>query len=481
MKQNRNQKNSQNRNQKNNRMEPRMAAWKILHGVLEEQQYSHVEMQKIFKEHPELISRDKAFVERIVRGTLEHLYEMDALIGHCSRLPVKKLKPHIRTILRMSVYQLRYMDSVPARAVCNEAVQLTNRLGFGSLRSYVNGVLRSLSRLLETDPDFSPVSGDMSLPEELSFRYSMPQWILKRYLHMFGEEGTIWLLQAQMEPVRLSVYRNPMVYTKEELEKELTRSGAVCTELPYGLDGFYLAAENGPERLPAFRQGAFLIQDVSSMLQGKTVSAKENSYIIDVCAAPGGKAFHAAMDMKGSGCVDCADISEAKTALIRDNAERLKLSNVRISVRDASVFDAALEEKADILIADLPCSGLGIIGRKPEIRYNIKEEDVRSLAALQRKILDTVWRYVKPGGRLIYSTCTLTEEEDEENYRYLTEQLPFAPESLKPYFPEGPESDTLEKGYLKLIPGIHPCDGFFIGSAVRNMNSEDGNTAGAAL
>lgn len=468
-------------NQKSGIMEPRMAAWKILHGVLEEQQYSHVELQRIFKEHPELDSRDKAFVERIVRGTLEHLYEMDALIGECSRLPVKKLKSYIRTILRMSVYQLKYMDSVPARAVCNEAVRLTNCLGLGSLRSYVNGVLRNISRLLEAEPEYSVISGNMSLPERLSLQYSMPGWIIKRYLHMFGEDCTIRLLQAQMEPVRLSVYRNPMVYTGEELKRELFRSGAECTELPWGLDGFYLASENGPEQLPAFRQGAFLIQDVSSMLQGRAVSASENSYVIDVCAAPGGKTFHAAMDMKGSGCVDCADISEAKTVLIKENAERFRLSNVKISVRDASVFDAGLEEKADILIADLPCSGLGIIGRKPEIRYNITEKDVRGLAGLQRKILDTVWRYVKPGGRLIYSTCTLTEEEDEENFRYLTEQLPFEPESLKPYFPDGPDADTLEKGYIKLIPGIHPCDGFFIGSAVRKMDAEDGNTTGAEL
>lgn len=455
-------------NQKNNLMEPRMAAWKILYGVLEEQQYSHVELQRMFREHPELSTRDKGFVERIVRGTLEHLYEMDALIGHCSRLPVKKLKPHIRTILRMSVYQLKYMDSVPARAVCNEAVRLTNRLGFGSLRSYVNGVLRNLSRSLEDG--FTVIRENMSPEEKMSLQYSMPQWILKRYLDMFGESGTTRLLQAQMEPVRLSVYRNPAVFTKEELRHELVRSGAECRELPFGLDGFYIASEAGPEQLPAFLQGAFLIQDVSSMLQGKVTSAAADAYVMDVCAAPGGKTFHAAMDMRGSGCVDSADVSAVKTALIKESAERLKLTNVKISVRDATVFDAGLEEKADILIADLPCSGLGIIGRKPEIRYNITEEDVRSLAALQRKILDTVWRYVKPGGRLIYSTCTLTEEEDEENYRYLTEKLPFDPESLKPYLTKGPESDTLEKGYIKLIPGIHPCDGFFIGSAVRRIN-----------
>lgn len=444
---------------------PRFAAWRILYRVLEEKQYSHTELQRVFRENPELSARDRAFIERLVRGTLEHLYELDACIESCSTLPVRKLKPAIRTVLRMSVYQLRYMDSVPARAVCNEAVQLTVRLKFGSLKGYVNGVLRSLSRSLESG--YSPISPKDSFMERMSLQYSMPLWILKRFVPAFGETVTEKFLQALMEPVKLSVYRNPVGFSREELERELQKEGVVCKPLPYSLDGFYLEHVEQLEQLSSFREGAFLVQDVSSMLQGKITSAREGDYIIDVCAAPGGKTFHAAMDMRGSGCVDCADISPSKVSLIEENAKRLNLNNVKISLRDAAVFDPDLEEKADIVIADLPCSGLGILGRKPEIRYNVSEEDVQSLAALQRTILNTVWRYVKPGGRLIYSTCTLTKEEDEENYRYLIERLPFEPESLRPYLSHGPESDTLEKGYLKLIPGIHSCDGFFIGSAVR--------------
>lgn len=459
--------------QKIHETEPRFTVWKILYGVLEEHQYSHTEMQRMFREQPQMTARDRAFVERMVRGTLEHLYELDALIESCSRLPVGKLKPHIRTVLRMSVYQLRYMDSVPARAVCNEAVKLTKRLGFGSLRNYVNGVLRNLARSLENG--FSVISSETDSVRQLSLRYSMPEWILKRYFRMFGASVTENLLQAQMEPVKLSVYRNPMAGTAETLSKELLQSGAACEKLPFGLDGFYIISSKSPDQLPPFQNGAFLIQDVSSMLQGKIVAAGKGQYIVDVCAAPGGKTLHAAMDMKGTGCVDCADISKAKTDLIRENAKRLRLTNVKISVRDALFFNADLEETADILIADLPCSGLGIIGRKPEIRYNVSEKDVYDLAALQRKILDTVWRYVKPGGRLIYSTCTLTEEEDEENYRYLTEQLPFEPESLRPYLTDGPDAETLDRGYLKLIPGIHSCDGFFIGSAVRSCCIAEGD------
>lgn len=447
------------------KMSSRFAAWKILYEVLEKKQYSHVELQRIFRENPELSARDRAFIERLVRGTLEHLYELDACIECCSSLPVRKLKPVIRTILRMSVYQLRYMDGVPARAVCNEAVQLTAQLKFRSLKGYVNGVLRNLNRSLENG--YSPFLMEAGFMERMSLQYSMPSWILRRFVSMFGEAVTEMLLQAFMEPVKLSVYRNPMVFSLEELKTELQKEGALCTLLPYDLDGFYLDHANDLEQLASFQKGAFLVQDVSSMLHGRITSAREGDYVIDVCAAPGGKTFHAAMDMRGSGCVDCADISPSKVSLIEENAKRLNLNNVKISLRDAAVFKPGLEEKADIVIADLPCSGLGILGRKPEIRYNVSEEDVQSLAALQRTILNTVWRYVKPGGRLIYSTCTLTEEEDEENYQYLINQLPFEPESLKPYLSQGPESDTLEQGYLKLIPGVHSCDGFFIGSAIR--------------
>lgn len=456
-----------NMQKKKSGMDSRFAAWKILYQVLEENQYSHVELQRIFKENPELTARDRAFIERIVRGTLEHLYEIDAYIDKCSKLPLKKLKPVIRTILRMSVYQLKYMDSIPARAVCNEAVRLTNRLKLSNLKGYVNGVLRNLSR--DSEENGINLLENCSPEQQLVIKYSMPEWIVKRFISMFDLEKTEGILQAFMKPVKLSVYRNPAENSSETLKAELEAHGVICEELPYGIDGFYLNEVNNLVKLPAFVRGAFLVQDVSSMVQGLVTAAQKDQYIIDVCAAPGGKAFHAAMDMQGSGCVDCADISVSKTALIQENAQRLKLNNVKVSIRDATVFQPELEEKADIVIADLPCSGLGIIGRKPEIRYNIKEDDIYALAKLQKEILNVVWKYVKPGGRLIYSTCTLAREEDEENYQYLTTELPFEAESLEKYLPFGPKSETLEKGYLKLIPGEHPCDGFFIGSAIRKQ------------
>ena len=392
---------------------PRLAAWRVLHQVLEKGAYSHKELQQLFQEHPSLSSRDRAFIERLVRGTIEHLYELDACIDQVSRLPVRKLKPGIRTVLRMSVYQMRYMDRVPFRAVCNEAVNLTARLGFFSLKGYVNGVLRGLDRLFAAgyqpfDPEEE--TGPSQSMKQLSLRYSMPEWLIRRYQELFGREKTGWILEAMGKPVKLSVYANPGYGSLAFLKKQLEEEEVDCAPLPYGLSGFYVCSARPLEELSAFKKGGFLIQDVSSMLQGKITAARKGQYIVDVCAAPGGKTFHAAMDMEGSGCVDSRDVSDAKIALMRDQARRLGLNQVRIQKQDAKKLDPSLIEKADVVIADLPCSGLGIIGRKPEIRYNIKESDIAQLASLQREILNVVWQYVKPGGRLIYSTCTLTRE-----------------------------------------------------------------------
>lgn len=443
----------------------RFASWKVLFQVLEKNQFSHLELQKLFKEEKELETRDRAFIERVVRGTLEHLYEINSWIDHFSRVPVSKLKPAIRVNLQQSVYQILFMDSVPDRAVCNEAVKLAEKTGFRTLKGYVNGVLRTIGR--EHGNGFQPLKEISEGEKMLEMKYSMPEWITKRFVSMFGYENTEHIFQSFGNPVRLSVYRNKNKITSEELKKNLIMANADPEPLPYGLDGFYLNQGGALEKLADFQKGNVLIQDISSMIQGRITSAGQNQCIFDVCAAPGGKSIHAAIDMQGTGMVYSFDVSEYKTALIRENAERMQIKNIQISVQDATVFHPELENMADILIADLPCSGLGIMGRKPEIRYNIRENDIRELSLLQKRILDTVWKYVKPGGRLVYSTCTLSIEEDEDNFRYLTEQLPFDAEPLETYCPDELICPTKSLGYMKLIPGEFSGDGFFIGSAIR--------------
>jgi len=446
-------------------MNPRLQSFRILYHVLEEGQYSHLELHEMYEACPDLEERDKAFIQRTVRGTLEHLYEIDAAINSVSKIKVKKQKAVIRTILRMSVYHLLYMDSIPDRAVCNEAVKLASHMKFSSLKGFVNGVLRNLVRNMEAG--YHPLKNVKDEKDLLHLKYSMPEWIIEELETYLSYSEMDTMFAAMSEPVKLSVLNNPLRQPLKELEEELSSEGIACNPLPYGISGFYLKNVNHLEKTDAFQKGHFMIQDVSSMLQGLVTAPGKNQYIIDLCAAPGGKSFHAAMAMSDTGCVDSGDIGENKILMLKENAERLGLHNVKISHRDALIQRNELIGKADIVIADLPCSGLGIMGRKPEIRYNLKKEDVIALSKLQRQILDTAWTYVKPGGRLIYSTCTLTRKENIENYSHIIEKLPFTAESLDSYLPECLHSETTKKGYLQLIPGTHACDGFFIGSAVR--------------
>lgn len=512
--------------------DPRVLICRIVKAVLEDGAFSHEEIGSVLKQYPDMDPRDRGMIEYCCRAVLEHLYRIDAYLDMCSSKPVSKLKPWIRTILRVSMAQLLYMDRIPARAVLNEAGKLTGRFGLSGLRGYVNGVLRGFLRLQDqkdqkdqrelrdaksdaspgspsgiygtdspesadkiygSDPESKAMqvfAGRFARQEDpvcrLSYRYSMPEWILKRFLEDFGPEKTEGILEAYHKPVKTTCARNKAKTSREELKAALEKENVRTEPLPYGLDGVCLTEAADLTALKAFQDGAFFIQDVSSMIQGLVVNGGLGSHasrhgafaqavpdqvlILDVCGAPGGKSFHAASDMLERGLkgqVICRDLSEEKADRILENVRRLKLDLIKVQVWDALKEDPSLEGMADLVIADLPCSGLGIIGRKPEIRYRVKEDDIRELAALQRQILKVCAAYVKPGGRLVYSTCTLSREEDEDNYRYLTEELPFSPESLDPYLPEELRSDETAKGWLKLIPGIHECDGFFVSSAIR--------------
>ncbi|MBQ4045547.1 MAG: hypothetical protein II627_03770, partial [Lachnospiraceae bacterium] len=454
--------------------DPRVLICRIVKAVLEDGAFSHEEIGSVLKQYPDMDPRNRGMIEYCSRAVLEHLYRIDAYLDLCSSKPVSKLKPWIRTILRVSMAQLLYMDRIPARAVLNEAGKLTGQFGLSGLRGYVNGVLRGFLRLQDQnsqrdDPESKAMQvfakkfpGQEDPVCRLSYRYSMPGWILKRYLEDFGPEKTEGILEAYHKPVKTTCARNKAAVSLEELKAALEKENVRTEPLPYGLDGVCLTETADLTALKAFQEGAFFIQDVSSMIQGLVVNgglgpqASRNGVIVqtdsngtiapaesngtiaqadpdqvlilDVCGAPGGKSFRAASDMLERGLrghVICRDLSQEKADRILENVRRLKLDSVQVQVWDALKEDPALKGMADLVIADLPCSGLGIIGRKPEIRYRVSEDDIRELAALQRQILKVCAAYVKPGGRLVYSTCTLSREEDEDNYRYLTEELPF--------------------------------------------------------
>ena len=428
------------------------------------QEYSHIALRNVLDKYQYLEKQERAFLTRLVEGTLERRIELDYIIDQFSSVKVKKQKPVIREILRMSVYQLRYMDSVPDSAVCNEAVKLAQKKGFRQLKGFVNGVLRNIARNLD----------GVKLPPEkeetsyLSVRYSMPEWMVKEWLGLYGREVTEKMLAAfyEKEPLTIRVNRNRI--TPEELRKRLEERNIRVQAAPYiegalQIEGFdYLAG------LEEFQEGLFQVQDVSSMLAVEAAGVKAGDYCIDVCAAPGGKSLYLAEKAGAEGHVDARDLTDYKAGLIRENVERLGSANVTVEVKDACVFDESSREKADVLLADLPCSGLGVLAKKTDVKYRMSKEQQQELQALQRKILGTVEAYVKPGGTLVYSTCTINQGENEENVRWFLEHFPYETVSLNDCLPEELHSETTGKGYLQLLPGVRSCDGFFIAKFRKN-------------
>ena len=406
----------------------------MLLAVNEEGQYSHLVLRDVLDKYQYLGKQERAFLTRLMEGTLERQLTLDYVIDQFSKTRVKKMKPLIRNLMRMSVYQIMYMDSVPDSAVCNEAVKLARKRGFSGLSGFVNGVLRSVARGWR----------EVRFPN-LSVTYSMPEWIVDIWTENYGEEKTRQILEGLTAENRLTIRTNLSAVTPEELVNKLKSEGVTVhavPELPYafeisGLD--YLAG------LKSFKEGLFYVQDVSSMLVAETAAPKKNDYVIDVCAAPGGKSTHMAELLQGSGMVEARDLTEMKVELIRENISRMGFENIRAVQQDATCFDADSEEKADVLIADLPCSGLGVLAKKTDLKYKMNPETETEVAALQREILDAVCRYVKPEGTLMYSTCTISRTENEENAGWFAEKHPeFDLEWEKQIFP----SDITDGFYI---------------------------------
>lgn len=418
-----------------------------------EQTPSHVAIRRMLEKYQYLGSGERRFISRLTRGTLERQISLDWMIERFSSVKVKKMKPVIRTILRMSVYQIKYMDGVPDSAVCNEAVKLAKKRGFKNLSGFVNGVLRNMIRHPEK----------LDLPEDnFSVYYSQPQWLVDYWTDCYGKEKTKemfeWFLGEQ--PLTVRVCKNRM--TPEEFVGRMKAQNVEAIQNPLVQEAFTLKGFDYLGALEEFREGFCTVQDVSSMLVAKAAGVKPTDKVIDVCAAPGGKSIQISELLTDGGQVISRDLTEAKVGLIEENIQRMNAGHIQAECQDALVFRPEDKESTDIIIADLPCSGLGVIGRKADIKYRMSRENMKSLADLQRKILSIVQAYVKPGGCLIYSTCTVNPEENEENVRWFQENYPFEPESLAGFLPEGINSDTMEQGRIQLMPGEYGTDGFFI-------------------
>ena len=441
-----------------NGINPREMILEILLQI-EEGEHSHIAIRSALSKYQFLPRQERAFITRVCEGTLEYRIQIDYILDSFSKVTVDKMKPPIREILRSAVYQLRYMDSVPDSAVCNEAVKLTQRKGFYNLKPFVNGVLRTIAR--EMDQVKFP-SREENLVRSLSVEYSMPEQLVERWLEAYGEETTEKILKDFLEEKPLTVRCRTYLNSQEAIVKSLTDQGVKVEPAPYLPYACHISGFDHILALDAFINGKILVQDVSSMLVAEAADPQKGDYVIDVCAAPGGKSLHVGDKMEGFGTVDARDVSQYKVNLIEENIRRTNSINVQAKVQDATIFDQESELLADIVLADVPCSGYGVIGKKPDIKYRVTPQKQEEIVILQRTILDRAANYVKPRGTLIFSTCTIAKEENEENMMWFLQNYPFKLESLDPCLPEELHSETTVLGYLQLLPGVHKTDGFFI-------------------
>jgi len=403
----------------NTRMEKseRELLLELLEKVFYEGEFIHLALRKLFSDYPGLGNREKAFLTRSSHGILERYLQLDYVISLYSSVKLKKLKPVVLLSLRIAIYQLLFMDKIPVHAIVDEAVKSIKKRKLQGLVSFVNAVLRKI--VGEKEEIKKKLA---SLPKEDAVSLCLPPDILEVFLKDYGREKTIAMAEAFLQS-------DGGFYIRNESGEGERVSGNILEE----------------ER---FRSGAVTIQDFSSQAVGKSLKLKEGALVLDCCSAPGGKACHIASLLKGSGKVYARDAQKDKLRYIVENQKRLGLENMEIEHWDARVLDERFIQEGegilDAVLCDAPCSGLGVIGRKPDIRLHFTKESLEELQSLQREILSTVQTYVKKGGQLLYSTCSLSFKENEENRDFILQNFPF----------------TLIKEE-KFMPG-EPSDGFYL-------------------
>ena len=436
----------------------------ILLEIYEKEQFSNHVLSDALAKYQYLQGMERSFISRVVLGTVERTITLDYIIDMFSKTKVNKMKPLIRSLMRMSTYQLIYMEGVKDFAVCNEAVKLAVKRGFAPLKGFVNGVLRTISR---EKNNITYPNGDDTV-KNLAVKYSTPEWIVNKWLEAYSYEETVNILEAQYADRPLTIRCNTTKITPSDLAKALRKRDIKVNEDTVFPEALEISDYDYLDKIPEFNEGMFSVQDLSSMMVCHIAQPEKDSYVIDVCAAPGGKSLHIAEILDNTGMVDSRDVSEYKVGLINENIKRLALNNIKTSVKDALQKDSEAVGKADLLIADLPCSGLGIFNKKPDIKYNASEANCKELAKLQRDILSVCADYVKTGGTLIYSTCTLNPEENIENAKWFEKEFPFKLKNIVDNVPLQLRNRIIEEGCIEVHPDKdNNFDGFFIAAFER--------------
>lgn len=440
-------------------MKAREIAFKILCDIEENNNYSNIAINKHFK-NLKISNQDRGLATEIVYGVVENKYYLDYVINKLSKIKTQKLSICVKILLRMGIYQIAFLNSISDYAAVNETVNLVKKYDKRS-SGFVNAILRNIIRNKDEILNVDIENDDIMY---LSTKYSYSPWMIKNFINSFGKDFTEDLIEANNEKPSIYLRTNTLKISRDELIEKLKENGLKVYKVSIIDEAIRVENLKDIENNELFKEGLFTIQDISSMMASKVLNPKENSNALDVCSAPGGKTTHIATLMNNTGKVISRDVFEHKLKLINNTVNRLGLTNVEVENFDASILDENSINKFDYVLADVPCSGLGIIRRKPEIKYKSKAE-IKDLPVLQRKILENASKYVKVGGSLLYSTCTILDSENIEVINnFLKENDNF---ELVPIDEVNVDLDNQEKGYLKIYPNIHGMDGFFIAKLKR--------------
>ncbi len=435
-----------------NKINVRRVALMVLDRIEAAKRYSNIALDAAI-EQSGAAGADRGLLTTLVYGVIERKITLDYQIDKMSSLPPSKIEASVRNALRLGLYQLIWLDRIPDHAAINESVELVGKRSKG----FVNALLRSFVRAEKRIR--LPREDDVS--EYLSVKYSVSKEICERFCHDIGRERTEAIFSAMNEAPFMTLRTNTLKISRDALLSLLTENGISAEKTSFSEVGIKLSGSTPYSMIPGEAEGLWFVQDEASQLCAAVLGAKKGEKIIDCCASPGGKSFSVAMDMENEGEVSSFELHENKLSLIRRGAERLGIDIIRAEAKDGRKYDEALFETADRILCDVPCSGLGVIAKKPDIRYK-ELNDIDRLPEIQLSIAENNLRYLKKGGIMVYSTCTILPSENETNIKILMEKHPEL--SLVPFEVGGIKSD----GMLTLYPDEHGSDGFFIAKLKKN-------------
>lgn len=423
----------------------------ILFEIYKNKGYSNLSLNKLLPKGK--LSQKNNFITAVVYGVIERDISLEYIINTYSKKKIQKLDIEILLILKMGIYELLYMDSIKDNAVVNECVKLCYYVKKVSGKGFVNGVLRNFIR----DGKTLKINEKDDI-KSLSIAFSCPEWLIKKWSDEYSYDIAKSIIKSSIGRPPLTVRVNTLKTNVDTLVKSLGEKGIICEKIPYLDNAINLKNTKSLEKLDEFNNGLFYVQDLSSQFCAFLVGAKENQTVFDMCSAPGSKSFTISQYMNNKGEIYAFDLFEHKLSLIEKTAKKLGIDIIKVKKSDASVFDNALK-KADCVLCDVPCAGLGIIRRKPEIKYK-NQNDINALPKIQMDILQNASNYVKKGGRLIYSTCSLNKKENQDvATNFLNNNKSFKGVELSKILKD---KALVEKNMATFLPQYMNSDGFFV-------------------